>query len=102
MSLLLNKRKRDEVMNDSNSLRNDDTSKNFNENNNMNIPEDLLIEENNLEKEKNNNKLDAFQMMFQSINSRKDELNNNMILSPLCSNLFFGSFQKLQIEFEYF
>ena len=97
MSLLLNKRKRDEVMNDSNSLRNDDTSKNFNENNNMNIPEDLLIEENNLDKEKNNNKLDAFQMMFQSINSRKDELNNNnMILSPLCSNLFFGSFQKLK------
>ena len=37
-------------------------------------------------------------MMFQSINSRKDELNNNnnVILSPLCSNLFFGSFQKLK------
>ena len=97
MSLLLNKRKRDEDINDPNSLRNDDTSKNFNENNNMNIPEDLLIEENNMDKEKNNNKLDAFQMMFQSINSRKDELNNNnMILSPLCSNLFIGSFQKLK------
>jgi len=97
MSLLLNKRKRDEDINDPNSLRNDDTSKNFNENNNMNIPEDLLMEDNNLDKEKNNNKLDAFQMMFQSINSRKDELNNNnMILSPLCSNLFFGSFQKLK------
>ena len=97
MSLLLNKRKRDEDINDPNSLRNDDTSKNFNENNNMNIPEDLLMEDNNLDKEKNNNKLDAFQMMFQSINSRKDELNNNnMILSPLCSNLFIGSFQKLK------
>ena len=97
MSLLLNKRKRDEDINDPNSLRNDDTSKNFNENNNMNIPEDLLMEDNNMDKEKNNNKLDAFQMMFQSINSRKDELNNNnMILSPLCSNLFIGSFQKLK------
>ena len=92
MSLLLNKRKRDESQNDSNSLRNEDTSRNYQENNNNNIPEDLLLEDN---RQKNNNKLDAFQMMFQSINSRKEDQNNNMILSPLCSNIFFGSLQKL-------
>ena len=85
MSLLLNKRKRDESINDSNSLRNEDTSKIHQENNNINIPEDLLIEENNIDNAQKNNKLDAFQMMFQS-----------MIFSPLCSNLFFGSFQKLK------
>ena len=97
MSLLLNKRKRDESMNDSNSLRNEDTSKIHQENNNINIPEDLLIEENNIDNAQKNNKLDAFQMMFQSRNSRKeDPNNNNMIFSPLCSNLFFGSFQKLK------
>ena len=97
MSLLLNKRKRDESMNDSNSLRNEDTSKIHQENNNINIPEDLLIEENNIDNAHKNNKLDAFQMMFQSRNSRKeDPNNNNMIFSPLCSNLFFGSFQKLK------
>ena len=97
MSLLLNKRKRNESANDSNSLRNEDTSKNIQENNNMNIPEDLLLEENNFNNPNKKTKLDAFQMMFQSINSRKeDQNNNNMILSPLCSNLFFGSFQKLK------
>ena len=97
MSLLLNKRKRDESMNDSNSLRNEDTSKIHQENNNINIPEDLLIEENNIDNAQKNNKLDAFQMIFQSRNSRKeDPNNNNMIFSPLCSNLFFGSFQKLK------
>ena len=97
MSLLLNKRKREESVNDSNSLRNEDTSKIHQENNNINIPEDLLIEENNIDNTQKNNKLDAFQMMFQSRNSRKDDPNNNnMIFSPLCSNLFFGSFQKMK------
>ena len=101
MSFLLNKRKRDDSSNDFNSLPNVDTSKNYQENNNINIPEELLIEENNNNNidniQKNENKLDPFQVMFQSINSRKDEQNNNnMILSPLCSNLFFGSIQKLK------
>ena len=68
MSLLLNKRKREESANDSNSLRNEDTSKIHQENNNINIPEDLLIEENNIDNTQKNNKLDAFQMMFQSRN----------------------------------
>ena len=91
MSFLLNKRKRDDSSNDFNSLPNVDTSKNYQENNNINIPEELLIEENNNNNidniQKNENKLDPFQVMFQSINSRKDDQNNNnMILSPLCSN----------------
>ena len=97
MSFLLNKRKRDESLGEYNFLQNDDTSKIFPENNNTNIPEELLIEENNFDNSQKNNKLDAFQMMFQSINSRKeDPLKNNMIFSPLCSNLFYGSFQKLK------
>ena len=97
MSFLLNKRKRDESLGEYNFLQNDDTSKIFPENNNTNIPEELLIEENNSDNSQKNNKLDAFQMMFQSINSRKeDPLKNNMIFSPLCSNLFYGSFQKLK------
>ena len=104
MSFLLNKRKRDESSNESLSLPNNDTSKNDQENNNVNnininLPEDeILIEENNMDNtQKNpNNKLDPFQMMFQSINSRKEDQNNNMILSPLCSNVFFGSFKKMK------
>ena len=97
MSFLLNKRKRDESLGEYNFLQNDDTAKIFPENNNTNIPEELLIEENNSDNSQKNNKLDAFQMMFQSINSRKeDPLKNNMIFSPLCSNLFYGSFQKLK------
>lgn len=97
MSFLLNKRKRDESLGEYNFLQNDDTSKIFPENNNTNIPEELLIEENNFDNSQKNNKLDDFQMMFQSINSRKeDPLKNNMIFSPLCSNLFYGSFQKLK------
>ena len=97
MSFLLNKRKRDESFGEYNFLQNDDTAKIFPENNNTNIPEELLIEENNSDNSQKNNKLDAFQMMFQSINSRKeDPLKNNMIFSPLCSNLFYGSFQKLK------
>ena len=104
MSFLLNKRKRDESSNESISLPNNDTVKNDQENNNNNVSmqeEELLIEENNNimnidNPQKNNNKLDAFQMMFQSINSRKDDQNNNMVLSPLCSNLFFGSFKKMK------
>ena len=97
MSFLLNKRKRDESLGEYNFLQNDDTAKIFPENNNTNIPEELLIEENNFDNSQKNNKLDAFQMMFQSINSRKeDPLKNNMIFSPLCSNLFYGSFQKLK------
>jgi hypothetical protein len=97
MSFLLNKRKRDESLGEYNFLQNDDTSKIFPENNNTNIPEELLIEENNFDNSQKNNKLDAFQMMFQSINSKKeDPLKNNMIFSPLCSNLFYGSFQKLK------
>ena len=97
MSFLLNKRKRDESFGEYNFLQNDDTAKIFPENNNTNIPEELLIEENNFDNSQKNNKLDAFQMMFQSINSRKeDPLKNNMIFSPLCSNLFYGSFQKLK------
>ena len=97
MSFLLNKRKRDESLGEYNFLQNDDTAKIFSENNNTNIPEELLIEENNFDNSQKNNKLDAFQMMFQSINSRKeDPLKNNMIFSPLCSNLFYGSFQKLK------
>ena len=104
MSFLLNKRKRDESSNESISLPNNDTAKNDQENNNNNVSmqeEELLIEENNNimnidNPQKNNNKLDAFQMMFQSINSRKDDQNNNMVLSPLCSNLFFGSFKKIK------
>ena len=102
MSFLLNKRKRDDSSNESLSLPNNDTSKNNQENNNninINIPEEEnLIEENNIENTKNNanNKIDPFQMMFQSINSRKEDQNNNMILSPLCSNVFFGSFKKMK------
>ena len=102
MSFLLNKRKRDESSNESLSLPNNDTSKNDQENNNninINIPEEeILIEENNIDNpQKNaNNKIDPFQMMFQSINSRKEDPNNNMILSPLCSNVFFGSFKKMK------
>ena len=97
MNFLLNKRKREESNNQINNLPNEETSKNYPENNNSNIPEDLLIEENNFDNTQKNNKLDAFQAMFQSINSRKeDPNNNNMILSPLCSNLFFGSFQKIK------
>jgi len=97
MSFLLNKRKRDESLGEYNFLQNDDTAKIFPENNNTNIPEELLIEENNFDNSQKNNKLDAFQMMFQSINSKKeDPLKNNMIFSPLCSNLFYGSFQKLK------
>ena len=102
MSFLLNKRKRDDSSNESLSLPNNDTSKNNQENNNninINILQDEnLIEENNIENTKNNanNKIDPFQMMFQSINSRKEDQNNNMILSPLCSNVFFGSFKKMK------
>ena len=104
MSFLLNKRKRDDSSNESLSLPNNDTSKNYQENNNNNEinmqEEEILNEENanmNIDNsQKNNNKLDAFQMMFQSINSRKEDQNNNMVLSPLCSNLFFGSFQKMK------
>ena len=105
MSFLLNKWKRDDSSNDSLSLPNNDTSKNYQENNNNNeinnIQEEELLNEENVNmnidnSQKNNNKLDAFQIMFQSINSRKEDQNNNMILSPLCSNLFFGSFQKMK------
>ena len=96
MSLLLNKRKREESLNDSNYILNDNASKNNLENNITNNQEDLLEENNNLDNTIKNNKNDAFQIMFRSINSRKDDINNNMILSPLCSNLFFNSFQKLK------
>ena len=104
MSFLLNKRKRDDSSNESLSLPNNDTSKNYQENNNnneINMQEEEILNEENVNmnidnSQKNNNKLDAFQMMFQSINSRKEDQNNNMILSPLCSNLFFGSFQKMK------
>ena len=95
MSLLLNKRKRDEPSNDSNLIPNDNTSKNNIENISSNNQEELL-EENNLDIIQKNSKYDAFQMMFRSINSRQDDINKNMILSPLCSNLFFGSFQKIK------
>ena len=95
MSLLLNKRKRDETSNDSNLIPNDNTSKNNQENISSNNQEELL-EENNLDIIQKNSKYDAFQMMFRSINSRQDDINKNMILSPLCSNLFFGSFQKIK------
>ena len=86
MSLLLNKRKREESVNDSNSLRNEDTSKIHQENNNINIPEDLLIEENNIDNAQKNNKLDAFQMMFQSRNSRKEDPNNNNMNEQINNN----------------
>ena len=103
MSFLLNKRKRDDSSNESLSLPNNDTSKNYqenNDNNEINMQEEEILNEENVNmnidnSQKNNNKLDAFQMMFQSINSRKEDQNNN-ILSPLCSNLFFGSFQKMK------
>ena len=49
MSFLLNKRKREESNNQYNYLPNDDTLKNEQENNNINIQEDLLIEENNFD-----------------------------------------------------
>ena len=104
MSFLLNKRKRDDSSNESLSLPNNDTSKNYQENNNnneINMQEEVILNEENANmnidnSQKNNNKLDAFQIMFQSINSRKEDQNNNMILSPLCSNLFFESFQKMK------
>ena len=75
MSFLLNKRKRDDSSNESLSLPNNDTSKNYQENNNnneINMQEEEILNEENVNmnidnSQKNNNKLDAFQIMFQSI-----------------------------------
>ena len=99
MSLLLNKRKRDESPKEYNNINSDNNpqfnqSKNYFDflNNNDNI-----LEENNSNNNKNN-AYDLFQQMFISINSKKEDINqNNIIMSPLFrSSLFFGSFQKLK------
>ena len=97
MSLLKNKRNRDDSLNDSNStLKENIFQMNQFKNcfdiikNNENILEEMYS--NNINK---NNTNDIFQKMFRSINSRKDDYaQNNLIMSPLIrSSLFIDSFK---------
>jgi hypothetical protein len=99
MSLLQNKRNRDDSLNDSNStLKENIFQINQFKNcfdiikNNENILEEMYS--NNI----NNNTNDIFQKMFKSINSRKDDYaQNNIIMSPLMrSNLFIDSFKNFK------
>ena len=97
MSLLNNKRKRNDFSNYSDATLFKDNFLQFKNgldiiNNNENILEDNICNNNK------NNAYDLFQKMFKSINSRTEAINqNNIIMSPLFrSSLFFGSFQKIK------
>ena len=99
MSLLHNKRKRNDSSNYSSTTLFKDNLLHFkngldNINNNENILGDN-ISNNNINK---NNSYDLFQKLFNSINSRTEAINqNNIIMSPLFrSSIFFGSFQKIK------
>ena len=100
MSLLQNKRNRDDSPNDSDSTLKENIFQTFQfkncfdiVKNNENILEEMYS--NNINK---NNTNDIFQKMFKSINSRKDtHVKNNIIMSPLiCSSLFIDSFKKFK------
>ena len=97
MSLLHNKRKRDESSNESNTIFKDNNLQFKNCLDIMNNNENILQDNNSSNINKNNN-YDIFQKMFVSINSRKDDINpNNIVMSPLFrSSLFFNSFQKIK------
>ena len=100
MSLLHNKRNREEIINDSNSP--------FNENNqylnqfkncfDIMKNNEIKLDENSIYNNNKNNIYDGFQKLFKSINSRKDDLiQNNIIMSPLLrSNLKIHSYLKLK------
>ena len=96
MSLLNNKRKRNDFSYYSDATLFKDNFLQFKNldiiNNNENILEDNICNNNK------NNTYDLFQKMFKSINSRTEAINqNNIIMSPLLrSNLFFGSFHKIK------
>ena len=98
MSLLNNKRKRNDFFNYSDSTLFKDNYLQFKNgldiiSNNENVLEDNISYNNN-----KNNTYDLFQKMFKSINSRTEAINqNNIIMSPLFrSSLFFGSFKKIK------
>ena len=97
MSLLLNKRNRDESPNEYNNINSDN---NFQIKNTKNYFDCINNNDNTSEDNASNNikELELFQQMFNSINSRKEDINqNNIIMSPLFrSSLFFGSIQKLK------
>ena len=101
MSLLHNKRNRDESLNDSNSTFKENTYLLNKFNNCFDIMRnnEILLEENSSNNINKNNTYDIFQKMFPSINSRKNDIfQNNIIMSPLIrSNIFIDSFQKLKI-----
>ena len=91
MSLLLNKRKREE------SPINSKTITNYNLYQSDNKIENVYDEN---AYNKNNNNKDIFPQMFNSMNSRKDDETNpnNIIMSPISnSKIFYGSFQKSKI-----
>ena len=92
MSLLNSKRNRDESSNKSNTLIKDNSlqfsqfKNDFSNINNENILDDNM----------SNNNYDLFQKIFNSVNSRKESINqNNIIMSPIFrSSVFLGSIQK--------
>ena len=98
MSLLQNKRKREESFNESNTTFKDNNLQYKNGLDIMNNNENILQENINSSNINKNNNCDIFQKMFVSINSRKDDINqNNIIMSPLFrSSLFFNSFHKIK------
>lgn len=100
MSLLLNKRNRDESPNEYNNI-NINSENNFQIKNTKNYLDYINNNNDNISEDNASNNikdLELFQQMFNSINSRKEDINqNNIIMSPLFrSSLFFGSIQKLK------
>ena len=100
MSLLHNKRNREESINDSNSAFRENSIYLNQFKNCFDIMKnnEMKLDENSLYNNKNNNIYDSFQKLFKSINSRKDDIiQNNIIMSPLLrSNLKFRSYLRLK------
>ena len=100
MSLLHNKRNREESINNSNSALRENSIYLNQFKNCFDIMKnnEMKLDENFLYNNKNNNIYDSFQKLFKSINSRKDDIiQNNLIMSPLLrSNLKFRSYLRLK------
>lgn len=97
MSLLLNKRNRDESPNEYNNI-NINSENNFQIKNTKNYLDYINNNNDNISEDNASNNikdLELFQQMFNSINSRKEDINqNNIIMSPLFrSSLFLAQFK---------
>lgn len=100
MSLLLNKRNRDESPNEYNNI-NINSENNFQIKNTKNYLDYINNNNDNISEDNASNNikdLELFQQMFNSINSRKEDINqNNIIMSPLFrSSLFFWLNSKIE------